>query len=449
MSTKDGIAARPGEGRVVGADRLEAVAAHRAAAAGIEAAVVRDVLEVGAEDRAVGDAAGEHEAVALGEREIGREIAARLHEGRAVGDLVGGLGIELGEDALGRVQFVVAAVERIGDRHGGDEEVLGAEIVGDLLVLAADASLDRLLVGQLVLDARGDREAVAVVGQRMLADRLDRADIDRVRPEHARLLEDGGELVVELVGLAHGVADGGRADARDGGVDAQAFGPAEEVAVAPIAVDARAVGVGIGRADAVIAELALADLDLHGQRAVGGLRLAFLDRDAGEDVELQEPLARLLEIVGREDLPLLDAGHVGDEAGIDVLGAVDEDFAEGHGLAGRDGEAVVERLRRAVGHDVAFGDGDEGPALAAQPLEEAAFLAQDAHGSAVPPRCKLGRVGSDRRAVGGDVDLSELEQRAGLDRDRRPARGRRRCRTRRPARGRRCPAVMRIVTRPS
>src|SRR5690606_38602992 len=119
------------------------------------------------------------------------------------------------------------------------------------------------------------------------------------------------------------------ADAVDRAFDAQGFGLAEEVAVAPVALEAEAVRVGILRADAEIAVLAFRDLDGHRQRAVRGEAAGLADRHAGEDAELAQALGRLGERFRRIGLTGIDARIALYEIRIHRLGTRYADRADG------------------------------------------------------------------------------------------------------------------------
>ncbi len=105
--------------------------------------------------------------------------------------------------------------------------------------------------------------------------------------------------------------------------DAQRLAASEEVAVAPITFDAQPVSAGKGGADAVVAQLAFADLDLDRDLAAGVALRLLRHRDAGEDAERHQPVARLFHLPQRILPAFLEPGHVGGEARVHGLGAGD------------------------------------------------------------------------------------------------------------------------------
>jgi hypothetical protein len=114
-------------GRVVdpGSDGLVGIAAHRAAAAGVEAVRGRHLGHGAAQDLAGLEPSRQHGAPALAERQICRGLGLDLQEGhgQVAGD-GGGFGPCIQPPALGRVQNVIGLVPGLGAQQGEGGEVL-------------------------------------------------------------------------------------------------------------------------------------------------------------------------------------------------------------------------------------------------------------------------------------------------------------------------------------
>ena len=196
------------------------IAAHRAAAAGIEAPVGGHVLEAGADNRTDGGAFGENEFARRVERLIGGAFALQLEEGRAVQYVVARLGIGECPKTPCRVELVVATIIDILQRNAGDQIGVLAEGVGDPRMVEGEFRRDPLPLVEVVGDADVAFDREIIIGVRVLEHRLDAGEELRCRPQHARLLEHDAGIVIER---GKAVV----ADAADRTIDAQLLGLAE------------------------------------------------------------------------------------------------------------------------------------------------------------------------------------------------------------------------------
>ena len=244
----------------------------------------------------------------------------------------------------------------------------------------------------------------------MLVDGFQIGEELRGRPDHARLLEHDACIIVQLRKIVG-------ADTADRTVDAQLFSPPEQVAVAPIAFQPQTFRIGNRAADAKIARLALADLNGDGNVAVGIELVGFLERDAVEHFKPEQPLARLIDLLGRVLRAALQAGHVFGKFAIDLLGALDSRVAEAGNRAGSDGQCHVERRGLVVGHDLAVGDLRKRPALFLQCTHDQALGLEDRAGAGVAARDQA-EVGTGKtRRIAFQDDVAKREFRTGRNVD--------------------------------
>ena len=314
------------------------------------------MFEIGADDRADGDALGEDELAGAVQRLVGRALTPQLEEGRAAQQVVARLGIGKHTEASRRVEPIVAVVVDILQRHAGDQVAMFAESVVNPGIVERYFRRHRLLLVQFIgqADAALDREVV--VGVRVLEHRLDVGEELRRRPDHAGLLEHDAGIVVEL-------ADAVGADAADGAVYAQFLGVAEQVAVAPVPLEPEPVDGGIGTADTEETGLALTHPDIDRDVAVGVELVGLLEGDAVEHFERQQPVARVADLLGRVLPAPFQPGHVFGEVAIHLVGALDGGGAVAGHRAGRDRQRHIERRGGVVGDDLAIRDLGQWPAL--------------------------------------------------------------------------------------
>src|SRR3954451_22973310 len=181
------------------ARQLVGDAADRAAAAGVEALVGRDVVAAGAQDAADGAAQRQHE-VGLGdEADVARGGGAELQELAARPERVEiGGGEQVEAAALGRVQEVVreVPVERARQQDEAEELlrlVAAARLEIDVTVGERQAA-DQLL-GERVLDAGRGAGRDALVGGRVLALQLDVVNLALVDREEVGLAVGGVQVL--------------------------------------------------------------------------------------------------------------------------------------------------------------------------------------------------------------------------------------------------------------
>ena len=238
-----------------------------------------------------------------------------------------------------------------------------------------------------------------------------------VRREHARPAERRRQLVGEILDVLG-------ADAADRGVEAQALGVAEEIAVHPVAFERRAIDRRIGDAAADQMPLSLGEHEGDRKQAVRPDRVALHDRHAGEDAEILHAFSRALDRIRIVRLARLDAGHEARIGGIDALGALHQRLAELRRRPRLDRERDVDGLVAMIGDHVARDDRRLRMAALPPDLDQPAFGREDCAGARHRafrqfPIVELERVGIlvGQRIVGQPehADLAEMEERAGID----------------------------------
>ena len=187
--------------------------------------------------------------------------------------------------------------------------------------------------------------------------------------------------------------------------------------MAPVALEADAVRARYGGADAVVAELALADLDQDRDCSVLIERVTLLDCDARKHAKRQKPVARIVHFLRRVGLARLEPCYIGGEARVHRLGAGDRRLAEAGDGPGGDVERHVERRGRVVGDDFAAGDGGKRPAVFLEPPDDFDLGFQDSARTGVAARDQAEFGGRKAGGVALQRDIAEREDSARIDGD--------------------------------
>src|SRR5690606_24268951 len=133
---------------IVDADGLEAIAAHRTAAAGEEQLVGWNFRQIRPQQCPRLEPASQHAGIVLAEAEIGAALDSQPGAGIAVIELVERLEIDLPVPAFGRVDAVIAEIQRCPGIKTRGLEVARAEIVIEPVELELRPALDGDLVGE-------------------------------------------------------------------------------------------------------------------------------------------------------------------------------------------------------------------------------------------------------------------------------------------------------------
>src|SRR5690606_6776682 len=130
-----------------------------------------------------------------------------------------------------------------------------AETVSNPGIVERNFSRYGLLPGEFVGQANLTLDREPVIGVRMLVHGIQIGEELGCGADHARLFEHDAGIIVQL-GYVIG------ADAADRSGYSQLFGASEEIAVAPISLQAQPFGIRGRRAKPEISELAFAHLDI-------------------------------------------------------------------------------------------------------------------------------------------------------------------------------------------
>ena len=217
---------------------------HRAGAASIETMSRRDLAEIGTDQRAETDSAGEDKARLLVDGVIGRSLESAFKQIEARSQ---GLRIRcrprLHSEPLCRVEQAVGRIVVEPDRKADEPVIDSAEHVARLAVLNAEPGLDRKDVTEAVADRRRAVNVVAGIVQGLFAHE---GSVDQkvvARSPERRLDEAGTQAAGEIA--ESDIAEPLRAvivdEKPDVGIKAQALCTAEEVAMHPIGMHSRAI----------------------------------------------------------------------------------------------------------------------------------------------------------------------------------------------------------------
>ena len=397
------------------AKRLVALAAHGAAAARVEQEIRRGRGDRGPDHRSRLHPPGQHDF--LPDLPITAQVRRGPQPGGRARQPDKGHQLDLGKGPLARVGAVVAVVP---GRAAGQQHV--AEFASTKAVPGAGQAKAQLAPqGQLVVDDPVDPDAqfdlVGQIGRLILArDQRPQGQL-RIRVAEGGPGQGGGKRIVDAAGLA--------ADPGDLGVKAQPFGPAKEVAVQPVAGQAKPFGRRNLGPCAKAAGLGILDLD-HGAQGVvraDGLVLGHIGGAEGPGAA--QPAFGLVDLVGVIGLALGDAGDGADPFGANrAVGTVRRDprRPEGQPRSGRDAKGGIDLVAGMIGGDRLGGDGGLGVAALAPGLDPVlGGFAHHGGAGAGPGREAFGQgVGRGQRR---NLGLAEGKGGAGVDRDLDPVDG--------------------------
>ena len=387
------------------AGELEAEAAHRAAAAGVEAHIGRHLVARGAEQRADRAAPGEHHARVFDHLQIMGVGQPALVEREVVAEHVDErLVLDREPAAPGRVEQIVAAIPLIRHRQREETELL--------LVLAALLDLggaEREPAG----DRHAGREQALETGIRARRDALEGLGVvvGEARAGDQRL------IAPPEIGLAERAAEMA-ADERAVELEREPLARAEQVAVLEAEVAAETFVGAIAQADADRAMAALVELDRDRQPAVGAGRAPGLDHDGAEQAGIEQRLAPRREPVRGDHLARLPGQPAAHGVLLDRREPCDADVPEAHERPGPQRQGQVHRVRAMVDHRPALAELGQRVALRAGPGEQRGFGVKDrlrgrrrAGRDAEILRTRQRRRGFARRHVDGHV--AQAVQRSG------------------------------------
>jgi hypothetical protein len=204
------------------------------------------------------------------------------------------------------------------------------------------------------------------------------------------------------------------------GVEAQALGASEQVAVGPVGAHARAVDRGVSGRDAEQASGALRHLHEQGQIAsrVEGFRLAH--PHGAERLDASDRRAALANGLGRVRVARLGVDEGSHHGRVDGLCSAHGNLADPGPRTGVDREGHVERLGAMVDHGLACGDLGERVAAAAEMVDEARLNGEHrgrACRFAVPDPQEAGRQ-VFRREGGTGAGVPDRDRSQGVERSR-------------------------------